>query len=146
MKDRQSWSVVIPWLLSLVTILVGIWQFSVQQGQANRQPFLEKQLEVGFEATSAAATLASDTDPVEWEKARRAFWKLYWGTLSIVEDRKVEDAMVELGKLVPPVPVQNPVLPMESLQLPSLALAHAMRDLMLASWKIDLPALQEKYQ
>jgi len=146
MKDKHSWSVVIPWLLSIVTILVGIWQFSSQQGQSNRQPFLEKQLEIGFEATTAAATLASETDPVEWEKARKAFWRLYWGSLSIVEDRRVENAMAALGQIVPERPDPFAALPMEALQLPSLELAHAIRDLMISSWKIDLPDLQVEYQ
>jgi hypothetical protein len=27
----------------------------------------------------------TETDPIEWEKARLAFWRLYWGSLSAVE-------------------------------------------------------------
>ncbi len=135
-------TIIIPWLLSVVTVVVGIWQFSVQQSQANKQPFLQKQLELAFEATNAAASLASETDPAEWEKARKTFWRLYWGPLSIVEDRAVEAAMVKMGSGVPKQPVDNPQLPMTALQAPSYQLAHAVRNLVLTSWKVDLPALQ----
>jgi hypothetical protein len=137
-------TVVIPWILTLVTVGIGIWQFTTQQKQANRQPFLQKQLELSFEATEAAARLATETDASEWEKARATFWRLYWGPLSIVEDPAVEDAMVKLGELVPSKPLPKPDLPMKSLQIPSYNLAHAVRDLVLNSWNVSLPPLQDK--
>lgn len=141
-KSTMGLSVVIPWVLSLVTVGVGIWQFSMQQEQANRQPFLQKQLELCVQVTDTVARLATESNPAEWEKARSAFWRLYWGPLSMVEDRAVERAMKELGRRVPPTPVQSPTLPMTELEISSYELAHAVRDLVLASWKVDLPALQ----
>jgi hypothetical protein len=134
-------STVIPWILSVATVAVGIWQFTAEQRQANRQPFLQKQLDLCFEATDTAGRLASETDPGEWEKNRLNFWRLYWGSLSIVEDRAVEAAMVAFGGLLPDRPDSNPTLPMRELAGPSYNLAHACRDLVLASWQIDLPAL-----
>jgi len=139
-------SVVIPWVLTLVTAGVGILEFAVQQQQANRQPFLQKQLELCFQATETTGRLASETNPVEWEKARITFWRLYWGPLSVVEDRAVEGAMVKLGRLVPDHAVSSPQLPMKSLGVPSYELAHAVRQLVSASWKVYLPPLQEKRQ
>ncbi|MFY9626430.1 MAG: hypothetical protein WAL40_07560 [Rhodoplanes sp.] len=141
-----GFTVVIPWLLTLLTAMVGIWQFTAQQQQANRQPFLQKQLELCFQATETAGRLASETDPIEWEKARVTFWRLYWGPLSIVEDRAVETAMVKLGQLVPKEKASAPKLPMHSLGVPSYQLAHAVRQLVLASWNVDLPPLHEQRQ
>jgi len=143
---KLNFTVVVPWLLTLLTAALGIWQFSAGQSQANRQPFLQKQLELSFQATETAARLATETDPTEWEKARVTFWRLYWGPLSIVEDPSVEEAMVKLGQLVPPKPVAKPQLPMSSLQVPSYNLAHAVRDLVLNSWNVKLPPLQGKRQ
>lgn len=143
-QSTISLTLVIPWILTLAALGVGVWQFLQQQQQKNKEPFLQKQLETCFRASEAAANLAIETDPVEWEKARVVFWRLYWGPLSIVEDRAVEGAMVELGKLVPPQPVNAPKLPMSSLGVPSYELAHAMRGLILKSWNVDLPSLQEK--
>jgi hypothetical protein len=115
----MTWLTLLTVGATLLTILVGIWQFSAQQTQANRQPFLQKQLEVCFQATETAGHLASETDPKEWEKARITFWTLYWGTLSIVEDRAVERAMVKLGRLIPDHADRSPQLPMKSLGVPS---------------------------
>lgn len=134
--------VVVPWGLTLATIVLGIFKFSAERRQANRQPFLQKQLELCFQAAEAAGGLASETDPVQWEKYRLTFWRLYWGPLSIVEDGAVEEAMVTLGKLVPAEPVASPTLPMKSLEDPSYELAHACRDLVLKSWNVDLPNLK----
>jgi hypothetical protein len=39
---------------SLLTAVLGNWQFTAQQRQANRQPFLQKQLELSFQATETA--------------------------------------------------------------------------------------------
>jgi hypothetical protein len=128
-------------LLALVGTLVTSWG---EQRQKNRQPFLTEQLELCFEASDAAGRLATEPDPAEWEKARREFWRLYWGVLSIVEDPEVEGAMVNLGELVPAQPVNNVELPMTSLHNRSYDLAHAIRRLLLKSWNIDLPPLQDK--
>lgn len=128
---------------TLATVLWTAWRFLLEQRQANRRPFLEKQLELCFQATEAAARLASEVDVAEWEKARLVFWRLYWGALCIVEDRKVARAMVELGNLVPREPVSSPALPMRTLEQLSLRLAHTMRDLILGSWQIHLAPLDE---
>jgi hypothetical protein len=53
---------------------------------------------------------------------------------------EVEAAMVTFGKLIPQGSV--PDLPLQALQRPSLELAHTVRDLILASWNVDLPPLQ----
>ena len=118
---------------------------SLEQRQANKRHFFEQQLELCFDAVEAASRLASEIVPAEWEKARANFWRLYWGKLSIVEDRAVEAAMVALGKIIPTKPVESLKLPMTSLQSPSYKLAHAARDLVLHSWNIEmLEPLQER--
>jgi hypothetical protein len=138
----QVWNAaVFAALLALLGTLVSSW---VTQRQANRQPFLTKQLELCFEASDAAGRLATESDPVEWEKARSTFWRLYWGVLSIVEDPEVESAMVALGHTVPDHPVKNVELPMTKLQNPSYDLAHSIRRLLLSSWNIKLPPLEDK--
>ncbi len=143
--DAITVKTAITWALTMGTVLAGIWQFSSQQAQSNRVPFLTEQLKLCFEASDTAARLATETDPTKWEEARKNFWRLYWGTLGIVEDRAVEAAMVKLGTIVPPEPGSY-ALRMKSLETPSLELAHATRDLILASWKVDLPPLQGRRQ
>lgn len=131
-------------IISVAVALIGIWQFTEQQDQKNKEQFLLKQLGISFEASDTVAKLATETDPVKWEEARLKFWRLYWGTLSIVEDRDVEAAMVRLGSQVPKEPVSQPSLPMKVLERPSLCLAHKTRNLILSSWKVDLPPLESQ--
>ena len=49
----------IPWFLTLLTAGFGIWQFTAQQAQSNRIPFLTKQLELSFEASNTVAKLTT---------------------------------------------------------------------------------------
>ena len=86
-------------IAAVVALLGTALQSWRERQQSNRRPFLEKQLELCFAASEAAAQLVTEPDPVEWEKARLVFWRLYWGVLSIVEDPEVESAMVKFGKL-----------------------------------------------
>ncbi len=51
--------------------------------------------------------------------------------------------MVKLGRPVPDHADRSPQLPMKSLGPPSYELAHAVRDLLLASWNVNLPPLKE---
>jgi len=137
-----NWTTIVPWAISLAALGAGFYQFTENQAQANREPFLKKQLELGFEISDTVAVLASTVDEARWKRARSDFWRLYWGQLSIVEDKAVERAMVELGHLVPLAAVPEPSLPMKSLQGPSYRLAHAIRQLSMTSWNVDLPTLQ----
>ena len=49
---------IIPWILAMITAIVGIWQFTQQQRQANQEPFLKKQLELSFDASETVARIA----------------------------------------------------------------------------------------
>jgi hypothetical protein len=141
--DRFDWKTLIPWLLSIATIAIGIWQYADKQAQANREPFLKEQLRLVFEASETVSTLANSTDEKIWQEARTKFWTLYWGPLGIVEDRDVASAMVEAGRLVPGTDKPGaPPLPLAALRQPSLKLSHAARDLILESWGVDLPPLE----
>ena len=129
--------------LGLLTLAGGVWARSSDQKQANRRPFLERQLALCFEAADICSRLATETDLAEWEKARTAFWRIYWGPLCIVEDPDVEDAMIEFGKRVPQPGFAPPSLPMPQLEDFSYDVAKAARELVLKSWHVDLPELED---
>jgi hypothetical protein len=92
------------------------------------KPFLERQLKLYTDVSVAAATLATSNDEGEWDAAVKRFWSLYWGELALVEDTRVEEAMVELGKGI------NQNVEREKLQWLSLNLARACRDSLAVSW------------
>lgn len=58
----------------------------------------EKQASLYFEATEAAATIAMTHDKSSKKAATEKFYKLYFGPLVIVEDRRVELAMIEFSR------------------------------------------------
>jgi len=140
LKDRAAWVVAI---VGLLTFIFSAWQFFEKQGDANREPFLRKQMDLAFETSKTVATLASTSDPKAWEEARLEFWMLYWGPLSIVENQAVKNKMMELGAIVPqgPDPGMNSARK-RAMQDKSYELAQSMRQLMLESWGADLPTLQ----
>ncbi|MGB8817120.1 MAG: hypothetical protein WCC66_04275 [Rhizobiaceae bacterium] len=140
----MNYATIVPWMLTLVSLTVSAWQYNATTRQKNLEPFLKTQLEFTLKATDSLASLAVETDPAKWEESRKTFWKLYWGSLAIVEDKEVEKAMVRAGALVPKLPVASPVLPMTSLNTASLDLAHKARALILNSWGAELPPLDGK--
>ena len=147
MKIVSNASTIIPWLLSIATIGAGIWQYADKQAQANREPFLRKQLDYMFQASEAVSILSTTTDTATWTLKRDEFWKLYWGPLAIVEDPDVEYAMVRAGRLIPAPGSPPPAnLPQKELQVPSLDLSHEIRDLILESWGVDLAPLAQSKQ
>lgn len=139
--EKIDWKLFVPWVLTLLTVSVGIWQYADKQAQTNRDPFLRKQLEVMFSASAATAQLATLRDPAEWMKARDAFWLLYTGPMVLVEDPKVAAAMIAFGKAVDAAGLPPDTLPRRELLPLSIDISVAARSLILKSWQVDIPAL-----
>jgi len=97
------------------------------------KPFLELRQNRYMEAVQAAAILSSPEEHAEAEitKARKRFWELYWAELSMVEDAKVEGAMIKLGDSF------NPDLNPTPQQSAAYGLAHAVRDSLTKSWGVS---------
>jgi hypothetical protein len=116
----------------------GVVQFGAgQHAQAETRrieatkPFLERQLKLYTDATQAAATLATSKNAPALDAASTRFWALYWGELALVEDKRVEAAMVQFGRALEAGSVG------QQLQNASLALAHACRDSLADSWGVS---------
>ena len=107
-------------LPAMTAIIGGLWIFYTYLGQQHdaqreaasrakqeadtrrieaQRPFLEKQLALYFEAAQVAGRLAALTpDDKSWRDIEQRFWALYWSELSMVEDERVEAAMVNFGE------------------------------------------------
>ncbi len=109
-------STVVSMLLAVLGFIFAFVQYGEQQ-QENRgaaesqakqernihdrefmKPLWEKQLATYFEASEAAATIATSSDSLERQKARDKFWMLYQGPLVIVESPAVAGAMKAFGQ------------------------------------------------
>src|SRR6185369_10509268 len=97
-----------------------------------QKPFLQRQTELYFEATGAAAKLATLEKGPERDNARKRFYELYWGDLSVVEDEIVETAMVRFHDKLDDF--EKGKAEKFDLQEMSLELAHACRNSMARGW------------
>jgi hypothetical protein len=103
-----------------------------------KKPFFQRQLELCELASSDAAVLSTqDGRPkADIQKAREDFDRLYWGPLGIVEDPNVESMMIQMRSCLDGTCASD-----AARQQYSLRLAHACRDLVSQSWKIQLEPL-----
>jgi hypothetical protein len=101
-----------------------------------RKPLWERQLTLGVDASTTAATIATTDDDRERKKAQDHFWQLYYGPLVIVESKEISAAMQEFGKCLRPEGnyTDEEMSTMKSL---SLALASAVQR-SLRDWDIPL--------
>jgi len=105
-----------------------------------RKPFLQRQQELYFEAATLASKLSTLDPGAEREMARKRFYQLYWGELSVVEDVMVEKAMVRFkGEFenYERERANNSQVSRQELEQRSLKLAHAFRDSLAISWGYD---------
>lgn len=109
--------------------------------QAILKPLLDRRLELYFAASDAAATIATTKDQKERERAEARFMQLYAGTLVIVEDAGVEEAMISYHRCLTGSDSCNQA----ELTRRSLALASKARDSIGNSFKVKLDDLKGKY-
>jgi hypothetical protein len=138
---------------TLVTLIIGagtfIWgvvTYRDAKKTEGKQPFNKEQFALCFEASNLASKLATETNPEEWDAARRNFWRLYYGPLCIVEDEDVARAMIAVGKLIPKPDLPRPdTLPIASTEYrqASIDLAHKVRALIQKTWDVELAPLQK---
>ena len=135
------------WIGSIGAFVWGVYTYGDKRAQDNKFPFLKQQLDLCFRASEIAATLTTESDPDKWDEARHEFWRLYYGTLCIVENREVADAVIALGKLIPrpekPRPAQLPITDLE-FRSASILLARQARKLILTAWRIKLDPATER--
>ena len=162
-------------IVTVVSIVVGVYstlrQFSInvenQRVAAAREyqkSFYQAQMDVYAEAVSATSQLATTTPASDaYNEARRRFLQLFWGRMSMFEDKCVESRMVEFRRLLIKFEQQdfskerfvNPCSPNPSapdvcvidtvtqvlLKLASLRLAHQCRIYTIKTW---LPAQEQQ--
>ncbi len=136
--NTESWVKILTLVGAAVAFIWGAYQFlSNQRSQSETRrieatrPFLDRQLKLYTEATQAAARISTSSSKDEIASAKQRFWSLYWGELALVEDKRVEAAMVELGRAIEQGSVGKEV------QGLSLNLAHACRDSLAESWGVQ---------
>lgn len=146
MPDGEQLGAIVSPIIAALTFVWGIYVYvgndsarrkqlaDEREADLNRRrieatrPFLERQLALYSEATRAASTIASPPDAAARAAAELRFLQLFWGEMAMVEDSRVEDAMIAFRKAL------TQGVDDERLGGLSAALAHACRDSLAQSW------------
>ena len=139
MTDLLEWLKSLAPIGAVAVFAWGVYQFYRSTELGFRKPYWEKLLSLYVDACSSAATLARTDSPQEWAQARNMFWKMYYGPLCLVEDQRVEEAMVNFGQTLEPLKFESPER--QELEGLSLRLAYACRDSIRADWRVPLEVL-----
>lgn len=148
-------------ILQGLAIIAGIWAtYYAYKKQSNenrnreleqlqqtarefRKSFYEKQLQYYAEAAEATATLATEEIGSEdYLKARKTFYRLFWGRLSIVEDKTVEARMKHFHNLLKDYEQKQTDITKDDLEQASLQLAHDASKYTINVW---LDSTERKY-
>ena len=148
----KAWEVTIKGVSALAaigTVFYGVWTYLDQRGLEIKQKkleieamvrnsksvFLTKQFELYVEAVAVVSRLATSYDYATRDTDLARFWELYWGELGMVEDQKVEGAMVKfrdiLIKVTDKIPSEENKKEMKD---SSLNLAHCVSESLEDSW------------
>lgn len=140
-------------ILQGLAIIIGIWatynEFRKAADEARtaeadrhhqaareyRKYFYQKQFDLYGEAVEAAAILSTeDMETDDYKATRKAFYRLFWGKLSIVEDKTVEKSMMRFKTTLEDYENEESTTSQRDLEQASLALAHDARAYTLDVW------------
>lgn len=122
----------------IVAALFSYHQYLDQATRETRKPFLEKQLATCVEAADSAATIATSPEPANVAAAKVTLDRLYFGTLAIFDNKAIAVAVREFNNALKTQSSEDNFMANKSLRdtlsRVSVDIAHACRDLMIASW------------
>lgn len=101
-----------------------------------QKPFLQKKLDLYFEAARVAEVLTEwgiDPTSQEWKDATKRFWALRWGELEMVGDPGIRNAMRMIGQQINEVE-NNPRRLRHDLRWAVECLADQLRDSLETAW------------
>jgi hypothetical protein len=152
----------IPIAIGFLTAAIGLWQYIRSARSEFLKPIREAQLHLYLEACSAAARVATLTpNSKEWNDAKADFLRIYYGPGPVLEDYKHDKSGARIStdkKGRPLITVERAMIVFEkcmkindvdmavTLPFVSLALAHACRISLGASWGFKADQLKGDYQ
>jgi len=115
-----------------VVFAIGLWQYQDSKQKEFYAQFWNRRLDLYVQASQAASNIAVSSSLETAADFRRAFWALYYGPMSVVEDLDVKGAMQEFGRALSAV--ERDAGDPKSLQQPAYRLATVLRDSLGRSW------------
>jgi len=99
-NQRENIKIILEFVSKIALLVAGIyaiWQYADIKKREYQQPLWETQIKLFFEVSDLTSRLTNEFESQRWEKDKRRFYELYWGSMILVEDESVEKAMVEFG-------------------------------------------------
>lgn len=124
---------VVPACVAIAAVVIGIFQYQNTKNMEFRQRFWEERLKLYQEACSAASTIATAKTLADSQQQQSEFWQLYWGRLSLIEDREVMTAMVRFGNELREATDHS--ASKQALEQRSYELARACRNSLKRTWE-----------
>lgn len=88
-------------LVAIFALVLSLRQFNDQQEREVKKPIREKQLTLVFELSDVASRIATlRPDDVDRKKAESRFKELYWGPIVYVEDRDLQQWIIDFGNCI----------------------------------------------
>ena len=98
--------------------------------------FWNKKMELFLRTTHAASAMATVESLDAFNDARREYWEMFYGALSLVEGPCVKRAMEVFSSCVPNEPLSSSDrLPMRELRQPSYRLAIRLKEELASGWQ-----------
>jgi hypothetical protein len=100
-KVLQGLAIAIGIAASLIQYSINSRQERSEAAREYQKTFYQEQMRIYSEAVNATSIIATaDVSSDEYNKARAEFLRLFWGRMSMFEDKCVEARMVEFRKLL----------------------------------------------
>ena len=144
-EQHRKWDIIIKAvitpIIAVITVLVGIYQYTDAQKKSLEREYELKRLERQEKRFEEKATLYKETRQLLsflstndsktsdiYETKRNKFWELYWGDLASVETHPIESLMVQFGNKLDQIKNEKDEAKINSikndLQQISLSFAH----------------------
>jgi hypothetical protein len=135
---------VLPALIHAVgvggTIAWGVISYERTARREAQKPFREQQLALCMELARIVGRIGASQDD-DAAEAERAFWRLYWGPLSVIEDQRVRDETGRLARDLRHRGYREPAERQQALQFRAVQVTSAIRNLIRSTWSVDLADL-----
>jgi hypothetical protein len=101
--QHRFWDIALKAVTAAALVGGGIWalyeHFDTEKQKVNAT-FWNKRMELYLQTSEVAAYIASANSPEQAKNEFNAFWKLYYGPMSVIEDGPVKNEMQRFAGLV----------------------------------------------
>ena len=121
---------------SLALIVAGVWAFHTYTDTKEKEfytTYWNKKFELYLETSSWASVMATTKSESEFNEARKQYYRLFYGQLSLVEGESVKKAMENFTRYIPKKEVNE--LPVKGLENAAYELTIALKEELGLSWK-----------